>query len=321
MLTPRGMLHAAGATGASVVARRAGAAPSTVKTPVDYQVPRGASDCHVHVFGDPKRFPFAAHRVYTPPEASIADLLALQAALHLDRVVIVTPSVYGLDNSCTLDAIRRLGGRARGVAVIDASTSAATLDEMAANGFKGARLNLETVGQADPGAIKELIASVAAAVRQRQWHLQFNTRMAVIAALKDGLAALGVTVVFDHFGRAQAAQGTGQPGFGAMLDLLRAGHAYVKISAPYRSSQKPPDFPDVTPIARAIVAANPDRVVWGSNWPHPGRGTSPTAIAPPYPADDGLMLNLLARWVPDPAVRKKILVDNPARLYGFDGAA
>jgi predicted TIM-barrel fold metal-dependent hydrolase len=319
MLTPRGMLHAAGATGASVGTARA--APSTVKTPVDYEVPRGACDCHVHVFGDPKQFPFAAHRVYTPPEASIADLLALQAALHLDRVVIVTPSVYGLDNSCTLDAVRRLDGRARGVAVIDASTPAATLDELAANGFKGARLNLETVGQADPGAIKELIASVAAAVRQRQWHLQFNTRMAVIAALKDDLAALGITLVFDHFGRAQAALGTGQPGFGAMLDLVKAGHAYVKISAPYRSSQKPPDFPDVTPIAQAIVAANPDRVVWGSNWPHPGRGTSPTAIAPPYPADDGLMLNLLPRWVPDPAIRKKILVDNPARLYGFDGAA
>jgi predicted TIM-barrel fold metal-dependent hydrolase len=324
MLTRRGMLHAAGASSASFSATRAGtgaAAPSTVKTPVDYEVPRGACDCHVHVFGDAKQFPFAAGRVYTPPEASIADLLALQAALHLDRVVIVTPSVYGLDNSCTLDAIRRLGARARGVAVIDASTSAATLDELAAGGFKGARLNLETVGQADPGAIKELIAGVADAVRKRQWHLQFNTRMAVIAALKDDLAALGITLVFDHFGRAQAALGTGQPGFGAMLDLVRAGHAYVKISAPYRSSKQPPDFSDVAPIAQAIVAANPDRVVWGSNWPHPGRGTSPTAIAPPHPADDGLMLNLLARWVPDPAVRKKILVDNPARLYGFGDAA
>ena len=102
-----------------------------------------------------------------------------------------------------------------------------------------------------------------------------------------------------------------------MLELVKAGHAYVKISAAYRSSQKAPDFPDVTPIAQAIVAANPDRVVWGTNWPHPGRGTSPTAIAPPYPADDGLMLNLLARWVPDAAIRKKILVDNPARLFDF----
>ena len=306
MLTRRGMLQAAGA------------APSMVKTPVDFEVPRGACDCHVHVFGDPKTFPFAPERVYTPPEASVDDLRALQAALGFERVVIVTPSVYGLDNSCTADGIRQLGERARGVAVIDQTTPADVLDELAAAGFKGARLNLETVGQADPDAIKRLIDSVADAVRRRNWHLQFNTRMSVIAAVKDKLAGLGIPIVFDHFGRAQAALGTGQPGFEAMLELVNAGHAYVKISAAYRSSQKAPDFADVTPIAQAIVAANPDRVVWGTNWPHPGRGTSPTAIAPPYPADDGLMLNLLARWVPDPAIRKKILVDNPARLYGFE---
>jgi predicted TIM-barrel fold metal-dependent hydrolase len=318
MLTRRGMLHAAGATSTSFLSGgRAAAAPSTVKTPVDVAVPRGACDCHVHVFSDPNKFPFARERIYTPPAASVDDLRALQAELGFERVVIVTPSVYGLDNSCTLDGIRQLGDRARGVAVIDRSTPAGILDEMAAGGFTGARLNLETVGQADPDAIKRLIDGVAEKVRARQWHLQFNTRMSVIDALRDHLAGLGVPIVFDHFGRAQAALGTSQPGFAAMLDLVRAGHAYVKISAAYRSSQKAPDFPDVTPIAQAIVAANPDRVVWGTNWPHPGRGTSPTAIAPPYPADDGRMLNLLARWVPDAAIRKKILVDNPARLYGF----
>jgi predicted TIM-barrel fold metal-dependent hydrolase len=289
-----------------------------VKTPVNFAVPRGACDCHVHVFADADKFPFAPDRVYTPPEASVEDLRALQAALGFERLVIVTPSVYGLDNSCTLDAIRQLGNRARGVAVIDASTPGKVLDELAAGGFTGARLNLETVGQADPSAVKRLIAGVADAVRQRKWHLQFNTRMSVIDALKDDLAGLGIPIVFDHFGRAQSALGTGQPGFAAMLDLVRAGDAYVKISAAYRSSHKAPDFADVAPIAQAIVAANPDRVVWGTNWPHPGRGTSPTAIAPPYPADDGRMLNLLAQWLPDPAIRQKILVDNPARLYGFD---
>jgi predicted TIM-barrel fold metal-dependent hydrolase len=271
----------------------------------------------VHVFSDPNKFPFAPGRVYTPPGASVDDPRALQTALGFERVVIVTSSVYGLDNSCTLDGIRQLGDRARGVAVIDRSTPANVLDELASGGFKGARLNLETVGQADPDAIKRLIDGVAEAVRKREWHLQFNTRMSVIEAIKDDLAGLGIPIVFDHYGRAQAALGTSQPGFAAMLDLVRAGHAYVKISAAYRSSQKAPDFPDVTPIAQAIVAANPDRVVWGTNWPHPGRGTSPSAIAPPYPADDGRMLNLLERWVPDAATRKKILVDNPARLYGF----
>src|ERR1043166_6612877 len=252
MMTRRGMLHAVGATGASFVAARAkgAAAPSTVKTPVNFDVPRGACDCHVHVFSDPDKFPFAAERVYTPPQASVDDLRALQAPLGFERVVIVTPSVYGLDNSCTLDGIRQLGNRARGVAVIDRSTPAGVLDELAASGFKGARLNLETVGQADPDAIKRLIDGVADAVRARRWHLQFNTRMSVIDALRDHLAGLGVPIVFDHFGRAQAALGTDQPGFAAMLDLVRAGHAYVKISAAYRSSQQAPDFPDVTPIAQ-----------------------------------------------------------------------
>ena len=168
MLTPRGMLHAAGGTSASMIAgggRAAGAAPSTVKTPVGFEVPRGACDCHVHVFSDPDKFPFAPHRVYTPPGASVDDLRALQKSLGFERVVIVTPSVYGLDNSCTLDAIRQLGDRARGVAVIDMSTPAGVLDELAASGFKGARLNLETVGQADPDAIKRLIDGVADAVR------------------------------------------------------------------------------------------------------------------------------------------------------------
>src|ERR1043166_6678210 len=165
MLTRRGMLHAAGATGASFVAGRAAAAPSTVKTPVNVAVPRGACDCHVHVFGDPNKFPFAPERVYTPPQASVDDLRALQASLGFERVVIVTPSVYGLDNSCTLDGIRQLGARARGVAVVDRSTPAGVLDELAAGGFKGARLNLETVGQADPDAIKRAIDGAAAGRR------------------------------------------------------------------------------------------------------------------------------------------------------------
>jgi len=105
-----------------------------------------------------------------------------------------------------------------------------------------------------------------------------------------------------------------------MLDLVKSGRAYVKISGAYRTSDKTPDFPDSTPLAQALVAANPDRIVWGTNWPHPGRGVTPTAIAPPYPNDDGMLLNQLPKWVPDAAIRKKILVDNPARLYGFETA-
>jgi predicted TIM-barrel fold metal-dependent hydrolase len=291
-----------------------------VRTAIDFEIPRGACDCHVHVF-DPERFPYANERVYTPPTASLEDLRDLQTALRFERVVIVQPSVYGTDNSCTLDAIRRLGARARGVAVIDKSTGAGALDDMAAAGIRGVRLNFETAGESDPTAIRRGIAAVAEQVRGRNWHLQFNTSLPVIAALKDDFATLPFPIVIDHFARAKAALGPSQPGFDALLELLRSGRAYVKISAAYRMSDKAPDFPDAPPIAQALIAANPDRIVWGSNWPHPGRGATRTAIAPPYPNDDGLLLNQLPKWAPDAAIRRKILVDNPARLYGFEGAA
>jgi predicted TIM-barrel fold metal-dependent hydrolase len=321
MLTRRAMLSRIGAVGAASFAIKAGsgfaAAPSTVKTPVNFDVPRGACDCHVHIF-DPLHFPDFSGRLYSPPEASIDDLRSLQSALHFDRGVVVTPSVYGIDNSCTVNAVRQLGTRARGVAVIDKSVSAAALDAMAAAGVRGVRLNLETAGESDPAAAKRILAATAQQLTGRNWHIQINTHLAVISALKSDIMALPMPVIFDHFGGAKAAPGPSQPGFADLLDLVKSGHAYVKISAAYRTSDQTPDFPDTAPLAQALVAANPDRVVWGSNWPHPGRGPSPTALAPPYPNDDGRVLNLLPTWVADAAVRKKILVDNPARLYGFE---
>jgi predicted TIM-barrel fold metal-dependent hydrolase len=274
----------------------------------------------VHIF-DPVHFPYFSGRLYSPPEASIDDLRSLQSALHFDRVVVVTPSVYGIDNSCTVNAVRQLGTRARGVAVIDKSVSAAALDEMAAAGVRGVRLNFETAGERDPAVAKRTLGSTAEQLAGRNWHIQINTNLAVIAALKGDIMGLAMPVIFDHFGGAKAAPGPGQPGFADLLDLIKSGRAYVKISAPYRPSDKTPDFPDTAPLAQALVAANPDRVVWGSNWPHPGRGPTPTALAPPYPNDDGRVLNLLPTWVPDAAIRKKILVDNPARLYGFEPVA
>jgi predicted TIM-barrel fold metal-dependent hydrolase len=295
-------------------------AASTVRTVVDFDIPRGACDCHVHVF-DPAHFPYDSERIYTPPEASIDDLRNLQTALHFDRAVVVAPSVYGTDNSCTIDAVRQLGARARGVVVIDKSITAAALDDMAAVGVRGVRLNLESAGDTDAVAAKKALNAIAEQLRGRDWHIQFDTRLSVITALKDDIAALPFPVIFSHFGRARAALGPSQPGFDDLLALVKSGRVYVKISAPYRTSDKSPDFPDAAPLAQALVAANADRVVWGSNWPHPGRSPTPSAIARPYPNDDGHVLNLLPKWVPDSAIRKKILVDNPAQLYGFEAAA
>ena len=288
-----------------------------MKTPVDFEVPRGACDCHVHVF-DPGRFPYEGGRRYTPPAAAIEDLRDLQAGLHLDRVVVVQPSVYGVDNSCTINAVRELGARACAVAVIDQSFSTAKLDALARAGVRGVRMNLETVGKSDPAAARRVLRETADQLAGRDWHIQLYTRLSVIAALKDDLAGLPFPVVVDHLGGAKAALGPGQGGFGDLLALVKSGRVYVKISGAYRVSDRTPEFPDVAELARALVSANPERVVWGSDWPHPGRGVNPTALAPPYPIDDGRVLNLLPKWVPEPALRKKILVDNPARLYGFE---
>jgi predicted TIM-barrel fold metal-dependent hydrolase/predicted NBD/HSP70 family sugar kinase len=293
---------------------------SQPRTAITFAVPPGACDCHVHVFGKAAEFPFAARRGYTPPPASTEELLALQRGLSLSRVVIVQPSIYGSDNSCTLDGMRRLGERVRGVAVIDDTTSNAALDEMHQAGVRGIRVNLETAGETDPDAARRNLLAAVERVAPRGWHVQVYTRLSVVSALADEITRLSVPIVIDHFGGAQASAGIRQPGFSDLLALVKAGYAYVKVSAAYRSSDRPPAYSDVAPLARALIDANPDRIVWGTDWPHPHAappGAAFDQVAPLYDIDDGLALNQLASWAPDAAIRHKILVDNPARLYDF----
>jgi predicted TIM-barrel fold metal-dependent hydrolase len=322
MLTRRRMLSQIGIASTATMALRTGvgfaAAPSTA---VNFHIPRGACDCHVHSF-DPARLPYLPQRPFTPPPATVDDLRELLHQLHLDHVVIVQPLFYGTNNSYLMDAIRQLGPNARALAIIDKATPRTALEEMATGGFRGVRLNFETSGVADPDAIKARIDAVTEQMRGLNWYLHFYSQPSVIAKLKDHLAQQPLPVVIDHFGGARAAQGPDQQGFEAVVDLVRTGRAYVKISGANRISQKEPDFSDAAPLAQALVNANPDRILWGTDWPHLnpayGRGKPLTEISPPLPIDDGLVLNQLARWVPDPAIRKKILVDNPARLYGFE---
>jgi predicted TIM-barrel fold metal-dependent hydrolase len=245
----------------------------------------------------------------------------LHRALHMDRVVIVQPSVYGTDNSCTIDAIRQLGARARGIAVIDDQTTEAQLDAMNRDGFRGIRLNLETAGQTDPAGARRRFQAAVERMSPRNWHIQMFTRLSVIEGIHDQVMAAPIPVVFDHFGGAQASLGVGQTGFSALVDLVRNGKAYVKISGAYRASSQSPDFADAKPLAQALIAANPQRILWGTDWPHPN-STPPasqavTVVTPLLQIDDGRLLNLLPLWAPDAAVRKTILVENPARLYSF----
>jgi len=324
MASRRDVLRALVAAGATSLHRRLavfGTDGQAASTPVDFRVPAQACDCHVHVFGDPGRFPFVADRSYTPPPAPVDDLRRLHRRLHMKRVVIATASVYGTNNDCTLDAIRQLGARARGIAFIAPEATGAELDRLRRGGIRGARLNFEAAGLTDPTAARERFRVAMRQVVGQGWHMQLNTRLSIVEALEDEFMRAPVTVVFDHFAQADASSGVDQPGFAALVRLLRSGRAYVKLSAAYRISTRAPDYLDVVPLARALIGANPERILWGSDWPHPDAarrpGRSPTDLSPPLRVDDGRVLNQLAVWAPEPAIRHRILVDNPARLYGF----
>jgi len=323
MLSRRGFLTgiAASRIAVSLRLRSSAETPPSIK-PVRFDVPERACDCHVHIFGDANRFPFAASRTYTPESASVAQLLAMDRALHLSRVVIVQPSVYGTDNSCTLDAVKQYGPGARGIAVLPvlpSETPSATLDNMETGGIRGVRINLGTAGDTNFDDARQRLKSAIEKIQGRKWHVQVYAALPVIAGLSDLVLASPVLVVFDHLGGAKAALGLQQPGFDKLLQLVRSGKGYVKISGAYRASARPPDYPDVAPLVHALIEANPHRILWGSDWPHPDTGTArkPSDVSPLLRIDDGHLLNLLATWAPEASLRKTILVDNPATLYGF----
>jgi predicted TIM-barrel fold metal-dependent hydrolase len=285
---------------------------------VTFEVPPGACDCHTHVFGDPKRFPFTPNRTYTPEPASVEEMRKLHQALHTTRVVIVQPSVYGTDNGCTLDGIKQLAPNARGIAVIDDRTSDGMLDQMNEAGIRGIRINLATVGQTDPELGRRRLEATIARIGKRKWHVQMFTQLSVIEAMQKDIAQSPVPVVFDHFGGAQASGGPSQRGFDVLVGLVRSGRAYVKVSAPYRGSTAAPDFSDMGPLAKALIAANVRRVLWGTDWPHPDTtpGRAPTEISPLRQIDDGRVFNQFGSWT-TASERSSILVENPRELYGF----
>jgi len=321
MLTRRRLLLTSIAAGIAMNSKDALAKAAQPSTPVNFDVPEGACDCHTHIHADPEKFPFYSGRVYTPEPASPEEMSALHKALHIERVVIVTPSVYGPDNSATRFGIMARGATARGVAVIDDKTSEADLDALQKAGFRGIRLNLATGGVNDPNVGKARFSAAVDRMKSRGWHVQLYTTLPMISAIKELVMAAPVPAVFDHFGGADAALGVEQPGFADLLELVKSGKAYVKISGAYRASKLAPDYPDAAPLAKALIAANPDRIVWGTDWPHPNSVTPPgrqiTDVTPLFQIDDGRLMNQLPVWAPDVATRKKILVDNPARLYGF----
>lgn len=284
-----------------------------------FAVPLGACDSHVHVVGDRRQFPMSPGRDYTPPPATADQLRAMLDVLHLDRAVIVTPTVYGADNAATIDAIKRIGqARARGVAIIDSGASGSSLDALAAAGIAGVRLFLGG-DMTNTRAAADHVRHQARIAADREWHLDIAASPDIMSALVDLFVLYPVQLVFDYF--AWLADGPGQAGFETIISLIKSGRGYVKLAEPYRLSKRLPDYANLIPLVRAFVTANPERVLWGSGWPHVDSGNVPgrakVDIAADLPEDAGHLLNLLAAWVPDEASRKRILVDNPARLYRF----
>ena len=266
--------------------------------------PPGACDTHMHFYN--ARYPSAPTALFTPPDAWIDDYRAVQARLGVERVVVVQPTTYGTDNSCQLDAMAAFGENARGVMVVDGSVDDAELDRLTGLGARGVRFHMLPGGALSWDVIEE----VAARVHAFGWHVQLQMNGREFPERLDVLKRLPGTLVVDHVGRFMGPVGADHPAFMALLGLLEGGRCWVKLSAPYESSRDgPPGYADVAAEARVLAKAAPERLLWASNWPHPGRKSRP---------DDAAMLDLLLDWVEGEAARDRILVDNPAELYGFD---
>ena len=296
-----GALDAAPAQAQQAVPNTTGTAPAKTKAPAN------AADCHMHIY-DPRFAESNPRPGRNPKNATVSDYRLLQKRTGTTRVVVVTPRNYATDNRVTVDALAQLGGNGRGVAVVRPTVTDAELKSLNDAGIRGIRFSL-----GGPNAVVtwDMVEPLSARVNALGWHLQFNVDGDDIVAHADLLRRLPSQMVFDHLGHPKLPAGTDDPSHTVLRGLVDRGRTWIKLSGAYSNSKAgPPDYPEATKIAQAFVKAAPQRMVWGSDWPHPSEqnGTLP---------DDALLFDLLAVWAPDEAVRKRILVDNPESLYGF----
>ncbi len=275
-------------------------------------IPAGACDCHVHVF-EGARHPYSEARGYTPPDATLATLRDLHRVLGIDRAVLTQASVHGTDNRAVLEGAASCPERLRAVVSVGPDADAATLRRMHADGARGLRVNLVDPGGNPFSDLRDL-ARVARDAASLSWHVEFLVHVDEAVDFAPLARSLPTEVVVGHLGYMPTARGLDDPGYRALLGLVEEGRCWVKLTGPYRITAEP-DLPyrDVAPFARRLVALRPDRILWGSDWPH-------VMCRRPMP-NDGALVDLLGEWVPDSETRRRILVDNPARLYGFPGDA
>lgn len=281
-------------------------------------LPPGACDCHTHVVGDAACYPMVADRQYTPAPASHEAIVAHLQGLGLQRCVIVQPSFYGTDNRYMLDSLQRLRGAGRGVAVLDETVDDVTLAELHAGAIRGVRVNLESAGLRDPSAVEGPLRRWADRLAPLGWHLQLYAAHTTIAALAPVLSRLPIPVVLDHFAMVPAHEPMDAAAVRGVLELVGSGKAYVKLSAPYRVAAQDPVVA-AADLAHAFVEANPQRVLWGSDWPHTNRepGKAAHDVSRYREVAPATLAGSISSWLPTATLRHQILVDNPVRLYGF----
>jgi D-galactarolactone isomerase len=274
-----------------------GTEPPKLKAPID------ATDCHHHIYD--ARFPPDPKAILKPGPATVADYRLLQKRIGTTRNIVVQPSTYGVDNRCLLDALRRFGTKdTRGIAVVNTSVTDAELKRLDKAGVRGIRFNLQQAGATS----LEMLASLAKRITPLGWHIQMNVSSEQIVGARSAIEDLPCPVVFDHFGHTTV-RGREDPAFAVIVRLLQANKAWLKLSGAYIDSEVgAPGYPESVPTARAYIEEAPDRLVWGSDWPHPTAKTKP---------DDAVLFDLLSQWAPNATERHHILVENPAKLYGF----
>jgi len=273
-------------------------------------LPKLACDTHAHILGPMARYAYSPTRVYTPPDCLLTDYQKMLATLGVERAVLVQPSVYGTDNTVMLEAMRTAGKAFHGVAVVDDNIADADLAKLNAAGVRGVRVNIVDVKDRKPGTLpmREL-STLAKRIAHMGWHMEFLMHCEEFPDMDRTFADFPVDIVLGHLGYMKTDKGVNDPGFQALLRLMKAGKAWVKFTGPYRITTQTMPHIDTNAFAHALIAANAGRVLWGSDWPHVMvKGAMP---------NDGDLCDLLSSWIPDSATREQVLVKNPEKLYGF----
>ena len=273
------------------------------------RLPPLACDCHAHIAGPKSVYPYSPRRIYTPPDALLPAYLGMLGTLGVERAVLIQPSVYGTDNRAMLDAMAKAGDRFRGVAVVDDAVTDAEFEKMHAAGVRGVRINVVDVAEGKGVIPMATLKRLAVRIKPLGWHVEFLMHADEFPDLDAQFADFPVDIVLGHLGYMRTDKGLGAPGFQALLRLMRTGRCWAKLTGPYRISVNAMPYSDVTPFAHALIDAAPERVIWGTDWPH-------VMVKSAMP-NDGALCDLLLDWVPDETIRRKVLVDNPAKLYDF----